>query len=214
MQGAMSNHSSPLSRKELAEAEELERLLKLQISRPERESVALEYVLSFALEMFDLYNEVYAKGTYNTAAAASEAKARATFRISTCMEQNRFFRDTEQKRLYIGKIEEAIDQKISRLPSGLRDLLAPPTQLTASPLLLMAARTRIGSLANQLHALKNESRLTFEEIAQGIQLDLRSVKRHFSGETKPRNKQIRAYEVFFTQAFSRVVRISTTLMSL
>jgi len=174
----------------------------------------LEYILSFALEMFDLYNGVYTKETHDPVAAATEAKIRATFRISTCLEQKYFFRDSGKKKFYIEKIEEAIQQKIRKIPNkvALQNRIATPSGLIATPFIKLPAKFRLGSIPNQLHALKTESRLTFEEIQEGMNLDVRSIKRHFSGQAKPRDKQLRAYEKFFTQVLSRNVRINTRLL--
>jgi hypothetical protein len=64
------------------------------------------------------------------------------------------------------------------------------------------------TIASQLSRLREESRLTLEQLAEQIGIDLRSVERHFAGKTEPRLKHIGAYERVFKKAIGRKVVIS------
>ena len=94
---------------------------------------------------------------------------------------------------------------------------------SASPLLVMAANAARGTLpqapaltiaapsvSEQLKKLREESRMTVEEIAEGISVRPRSVNRHLSGEDIPRSKTLRAYEGLFSKATGRAIHIKTS----
>ncbi|MGB2635016.1 MAG: helix-turn-helix transcriptional regulator, partial [Candidatus Acidiferrum sp.] len=49
-------------------------------------------------------------------------------------------------------------------------------------------------IAKQIDRLREESRLTVEEVAEALDVDPRSVYRHLSGQANPRSRQIAAYE--------------------
>jgi DNA-directed RNA polymerase specialized sigma24 family protein len=61
-------------------------------------------------------------------------------------------------------------------------------------------------LTSQLVALREETNLTTEEIAELIGISARNVYRHLAG-TIPRSQQIRAYEEAFTKVLGRPVKL-------
>jgi len=64
------------------------------------------------------------------------------------------------------------------------------------------------TVAEQLKTLKDEAHLSFEELAERIGIDGRSVRRHFGGKSVPHGRHLRAYEREFSKLFGRKVVIS------
>jgi DNA-binding transcriptional ArsR family regulator len=69
--------------------------------------------------------------------------------------------------------------------------------------------SRPAPIASELRILLDESRVTAEELAEEIDLDVRSVYRHLK-ETPPRKRQIAAYEKFFSARLGRKIRLNTS----
>jgi hypothetical protein len=69
-----------------------------------------------------------------------------------------------------------------------------------------------GSLSTcaQLRALRKESHLEFEELAEALDVEPRSVYRHFSGESLPHGKHLAKYQEIFSEKIGRKVLISKT----
>lgn len=99
-----------------------------------------------------------------------------------------------------------------------------PTALTsrqASPLLLMAhAAAQLGaeapspasekSLGKQIKQLREECRLTIEDLAAVLHVDRRSVVRHISGKNTPTKRHVAAYEKKFSESLGRAIRLKTS----
>ena len=66
-------------------------------------------------------------------------------------------------------------------------------------------------LNEQIEALRDECRMTVEELAEGLGVTPRSAYRHLSGEATPRQKQVAAYEKLFSQKLGRKVRLETSV---
>jgi hypothetical protein len=66
------------------------------------------------------------------------------------------------------------------------------------------------TLAEQIKKLRDEARLTNEELAEKINLGLRSLYRHLSG-TPPRARQIAAYEKLFSEKLARKVLLQNVI---
>jgi ribosome-binding protein aMBF1 (putative translation factor) len=66
------------------------------------------------------------------------------------------------------------------------------------------------SIADQLKRLREESRLTYEKLAEELEVDTRSVERHFAGKAKPRIGHIGGYERVFSEALKRKIVIIIT----
>jgi hypothetical protein len=63
------------------------------------------------------------------------------------------------------------------------------------------------SLAEQIKKLRDEARLTNEDLADGIGIGWRAIYRHLSGEAVPRKRQIAAYEKLFSKSLARDIRL-------
>ena len=59
------------------------------------------------------------------------------------------------------------------------------------------------ALGKQLSDLRNEARLTIEELADLVNIDLTNVKDHLAGKVQPRLKNVRAYEKLFSDKLKR-----------
>lgn len=66
------------------------------------------------------------------------------------------------------------------------------------------------SLSKQIDDLREEARLTVEDLAEALDVAPRSIYRHLSGKTEPRKRQIAAYEKLFSARLNRVVRLKTS----
>lgn len=62
----------------------------------------------------------------------------------------------------------------------------------------------------QIDRLRNECRLSVEQLAEMVKIEPRSVYRHINGEAKPRIAHIGAYERAFSQVLHKPVVISIT----
>lgn len=76
----------------------------------------------------------------------------------------------------------------------------PPTQnIVPAPIALKKSEP----IAKQIDRLREESRLTIEEVAEALDLAPRSIYRHLSGQANPRSRQIAAYEDLFSKRLKR-----------
>jgi hypothetical protein len=62
-------------------------------------------------------------------------------------------------------------------------------------------------LNEQIEALRIECRMTVEELAEGMSLDVRSVRRHLAGDTAPYDRHLWAYQ----RLFSKVLNINVVI---
>ncbi len=63
------------------------------------------------------------------------------------------------------------------------------------------------TIGSQLSALKEECRLTVEELAELIEIQVRSVQRHLAGDSIPYDRHLRAYEREFSKLLNRQIVI-------
>jgi len=84
--------------------------------------------------------------------------------------------------------------------------LNPPKKLTGKE---QESRKPDAALADQIEKLREECRLTVEDLSEGIGIAARSVYRHLSGKTIPRKRQIATYEAYFSKKLSKAVRLET-----
>jgi hypothetical protein len=114
--------------------------------------------------------------------------------------------------------ENTIEAGVGMLPDGysdelyqdFRNLLWDTTYKDLNPPKKLAAKTEEPqkpdmALAIQIKDLRDECRLTTEELAEKISLDSRSVQRHIAGKTQPYVRHIRAYEALFSKLLDRKV---------
>jgi DNA-binding XRE family transcriptional regulator len=73
-----------------------------------------------------------------------------------------------------------------------------------------AAPKKQFSLKQQLDDLRNECRLTVEDLAEALNVAPRSVYRHLSGKAIPRNRQIAAYEKLFSKQLGKSIHLETS----
>jgi DNA-binding XRE family transcriptional regulator len=64
------------------------------------------------------------------------------------------------------------------------------------------------SVSKQIDDLREECRLTVEELAEAVGLSARSVYRHLSGDANPRKRHLNAYERIFSARLKRDVRLN------
>jgi hypothetical protein len=66
------------------------------------------------------------------------------------------------------------------------------------------------TIGQQINRLREECRLSVEELAEEVQLETRSVQRHIADVHIPHNRHLRAYERTFSKLLNRQVVISKT----
>jgi hypothetical protein len=119
--------------------------------------------------------------------------------------------------------KDAIESAVGMIPAGygddlyeyFRDVfwtttyadLNQPKKLTGKKEELQKSET---TLAEQIKKLRDEARITNEELAEKINLGLRSLYRHLSG-TPPRTRHIAAYEKFFSEKLARKVLLQNVI---
>jgi len=123
--------------------------------------------------------------------------------------------------------EDTIESALGMIPGGYIDELYqhfhdvlwkttyadlnPPKKLTAKKEESQQPVPKSGpTLAEQIKTLRDEARLTNEELADKIDLGLRSLYRHLSG-TPPRASHIAAYEEFFSEKLARKVLLQNVI---
>jgi hypothetical protein len=85
--------------------------------------------------------------------------------------------------------------------------LNPPKQLTGKK---EESQNPAKTLIQQITELRDEARLTNEQLAEKINLGLRSLYRHFSG-TPPRASSIAAYEKLFSEKLGRKIILQNVI---
>lgn len=99
---------------------------------------------------------------------------------------------------------EEVAQKITEARNEAKEL----RQVATTPKLPAAPPRE--SVAEQLERLRDECRLTVDELADKLDIEPRSVYRHLAGTSAPRLKQIGAYERVFAEILERKIVIKTT----
>jgi hypothetical protein len=63
------------------------------------------------------------------------------------------------------------------------------------------------AIGAQINRLRDECHLTEEELAEKVDIDIRSVQRHLANEVKPYARHLRTYEMVFSKLLNRKVVI-------
>jgi hypothetical protein len=118
---------------------------------------------------------------------------------------------------------DAIESGIGMIPDGygddlyeyFRDVLWNTTYADLNPSKKLTGKKEESqkpetTLAEQIEKLRDEARLTNEELAEEINLGLRSLYRHLSG-TPPRARHIAAYEKLFSEKLARKVLLQNVI---
>ena len=66
------------------------------------------------------------------------------------------------------------------------------------------------TVAAQINRLREECQLTVDDLAEKMSLDVRSVRRHLTGDTVPYDRHVWAYQRLFSKLLNREVVISKT----
>lgn len=119
--------------------------------------------------------------------------------------------------------KDAIESAVAMVPAGygddlyehFRDILWDTTYADLNPPKTLTGKKEESqkpetTLAEQIRKLRDEARMTNEELAEQINLGLRSLYRHLSG-TPPRARQIAAYEKLFSEKLARKVLLQNVI---
>jgi DNA-binding XRE family transcriptional regulator len=69
----------------------------------------------------------------------------------------------------------------------------------------------VKGISSQIDDLRNECRMTVEDLADALDVTPRSIYRHLSGEADPRSRQIAAYEKLFSEKLAKPIRLNTSV---
>jgi hypothetical protein len=113
----------------------------------------------------------------------------------------------EQMRTSVG---ESLEQAAAKCLEKKRALPPPKKQPSppAMPIKSIAPASTISPVKEQLLLLIEETRLTRDQVAEDIGIDLRNHYRHLSGNVIPGKKMVLRYEQYFSKKLARPVRIS------
>lgn len=104
--------------------------------------------------------------------------------------------------------EEVTPEQINRAVASLLPYYPAITLVPASvPSGPDAIKPETESVGTQLNRLRDECRLTTEELAELIDIETRSVQRHLAGDSVPYDRHLRAYEREFSKLLNRKVVI-------
>ncbi len=119
--------------------------------------------------------------------------------------------------------ENTIESAVGMIPGGygddlyehFRDVLWDTTYADLNPPKKLTVKTEEPrkpdtTPAEQIKKLRDEARLTNEELADEINIEPRSLYRHLSG-TPPRARHIAAYEKFFSEKLARKVLLQNAI---
>lgn len=167
------------------------------------EPKAYAYLRSYAVQIFDFYLKSHSKMSKIPPEWNQYFKEDSIHRVISC-----FLKvcsaNGHYERSYRQELEATIESHIqSLLPPT---LTLPKPSAYQAPALMMAAP----KVSEQLKKLRDECRMTIEEIAEEINVRPRSVSRHLSGEDVPRRKTLRAYESIFSKRTGRTIQIKTS----
>jgi len=90
------------------------------------------------------------------------------------------------------------------------EFLMPPEQKGRErphPTIASSTRPKADKIGAQINRLRDELHLTEEELAEEIEMDIRSVQRHLAGEVMPRARHLRRYERVLSKLLKREVVI-------
>jgi DNA-binding XRE family transcriptional regulator len=75
----------------------------------------------------------------------------------------------------------------------------------------VSASTREVSIGEQIRQLREECRLTNEQLAEAVGISVRSAVRHIGSDHQPSKQHLAKYEKLFSDRLKRTVRIKTSL---
>jgi DNA-binding XRE family transcriptional regulator len=85
---------------------------------------------------------------------------------------------------------------------------AGSSQAVEEPVEPQTAGRAVPAFGKQLAALRKEAHWTVQELAENVGIDRTNVQDHESGKSKPRRKNLRAYEEVFTKALNRTISLT------
>ncbi len=147
-QGAMGQFIPPLTTAELAEAHEIERkmLIALEFSRHDM-TVFLEQLIAHAVELFELYERVFAKGAISKTQPREQASARAVYRVTKRLVDSRLVNETVGTtfiRIIETKLAELVEHLSSLEPRlFLPPIVAPATAAFPIPIIHSSSKTSL-----------------------------------------------------------------------
>jgi hypothetical protein len=89
-----------------------------------------------------------------------------------------------------------------------RPVVASPFTSVATPAAPLIKVPKPESVGQQINRLREECQLTVDELAERMNLDVRSVRRHLAGDTTPYDRHLWAYRRLFYKLLNRDAVIS------
>jgi DNA-binding transcriptional regulator YiaG len=109
--------------------------------------------------------------------------------------------DRKNLRAFANRAMEDLRQNLKSKSERLKELSDTPSQPKA-------VEPKTESVGEQLRRLRDECHITAQELAELIDVEVRSVQRHLAGDSIPYDRHLRAYEREFSKLLNRKVVIS------
>jgi hypothetical protein len=164
-------------------------------------NAAFEYARTFGVKFYDCFFDFYSKSqnpAYRPHCRPASEKF-ALQRVEKCLSNSRSFDTFLAQHDRHRRLKKTISEHADLRDSGLTATAEPKTTKNDGASLI----------STTLGVLKKETHLSAQKIADGIEIDLRSVQRHLSGDAVPRGSQIAAYEEFFSKKLGRAIKLET-----
>ena len=88
-----------------------------------------------------------------------------------------------------------------------KPVLAKTLAATPRPWAIPQVAPKTEAVGAQIDRLRKECQLTPDDLAEGVEIDVRSVRRHLSGDSVPYDRNLWAYERLFSKLLQRQVFI-------
>lgn len=186
----------PLPLKVMREMQALEIALKADLTATTQFSgVWDEYLRTYSTEMFDVYYAFYSQFPEDKEHWLLASAHNSAYRLHVFLRTN-FLSDISVIEIYQKKLIDTV------MEYGIRKYFVGTKSKEE-------IYNPSGSIASQLTIFKEEGRLSAQALADGINVNLRTVQRHLTGKLKPRATQIAAYETFLTERLRRPIKLET-----
>ena len=129
----------------------------------------------------------------------------ASANLCKILESRTLQSEFEQKKRKHRNIQGLVHRRFEAMRQDMKSRTGEPKQLPEIPPQLGAVESETESVGKQLNRLREECRLTAEELAELIDIETRSVQRHLAGHSIPYDRHLRAYEREFSKLLNRKV---------
>jgi hypothetical protein len=172
-----------------------------------RPFIQSEKTRTYAVSFFNAFFSFYKTKISPDAELCDAAMLQAYWRVMSILSDRNSYiwsRYRDKKETAQKLVAKTLEDHAKSVASGLPRLNAPAQRADASAQIKPPVPP---SIAEQLKALKTESEITYQKLADVLDVDITTVQRHLSGKLKPRADKIALYEKVFGEGLGRLVKI-------